>query len=654
MWQYGGRLSSPRSARVRRSRGARALLLAVMAGLGFTLLRLQVIDVEQYALLARTNRMRPLSVPAPRGTIYDRHGQVVAENVVGYQIGLMPGPRDSMNAQLQRLRPILGLTDADVARARRRWEQERHFPMVVMADAPERAVARLEERRFLFPGVLVNEYPKRHYPAGPVVAQLIGYVSQINAAELARPEFQGYTQGRMIGKQGLEREYEARLSGEPGIRYLEVDAFGRIKRWLPDEVGVPPVPGRDLQLSLDLDLQRYVASIFPNEHPGAFAAIDPQTGGVLALYSTPNYDPNQFIGGIPQSLYDSLTADPRKPLLDRAAGSAQPPASTWKLVVAAMALEEKVIQPDEVMPIPCTGGMWYGGRYAHCWEPAGHGWVDLTKGIMHSCDVYFYQVGIRIGLKRFLELGTRMGFQRRTGLDLPTEVRNIFPTGLEWYEERYGYRPYENLVMSLAIGQAEVTMTPLKMAQFYTAIARPDGRAPAPRLAVSDTAPPITLDLGITEPTAQWLRKGLRRVVGPGGTAAQSRLRDWDFMGKTGTAQACANCSLKSHAWFVGMGGPPGRRPEIVAVAFIQNGEHGYIASGIVADAVNFYLDRKYGKPFEPYPTVRDRLPRGLPIDWKWYSSPVVDPVPIDTSSVANATPPPSTPTPASVDHHQQ
>jgi penicillin-binding protein 2 len=272
--------------------------------------------------------------------------------------------------------------------------------------------------------------------------------------------------------------------------------------------------------------------------------------------------------------------------------------------------------------------MSYGGRYARCWFPAGHGRSDLVKGIMLSCDVYFYQVGIKMHLKKFVEEGTRLGFQKKTGIDLGTEVKNIFPDGLDFWKRHYHYAPYDNEVMSLAIGQGAVTMTPLKMAQIFVGIARGDGSAPAPRLARTDSAPPTTMDLHINPEMQAWLMKGMRRVVGPGGTAQLTRLRDWDFMGKTGSAQACGNCSAADHAWFVGMGGLPGHEMEIVAAMFIQNGHHGWVASDYVANAINFYLGRRYGKPFEPVPTPRQRFAKGLYVDTNWLYSPVVDPIP--------------------------
>ncbi|HEX6939004.1 MAG TPA: penicillin-binding protein 2 [Longimicrobiales bacterium] len=628
---WGGRVEHPRALRRRRAQGARVALLISAAALTFALAKIQLFTSEHYVLVAKENRLRPVVVRAPRGTIYDRHGQVVAENDVGYQVLLMPAPMDSMLATLARLRPILRLTDDEIERAIRKYRRQSHLPMEVDNDASFVAVSRLQERRFLFPGVLIHEYPKRRYPAGPAVAHLVGYVAEISDAELELPEFANYRQGRWIGKAGIERSYEAVLGGEPGMRYLEVDALGRIKRWLPEEAGVPPIPGRDLRLYLDLDLQRYVAELFRDiaaqaeieDFQAAFVAIEPQTGGVLALYASPSFDPNAFVGGVRPEVWARLNEDPLDPLLNRVSGAAQPPGSTFKMATASIAMQLGLLKPGDHMPIACGGGLRYQGRYARCWLGSGHGSLDLVGAIKNSCNVYFYQVAIKVGLDRFLELGTRMGLGAPTGIDLPNELASTFPESRAWWERRWGYRPNENEIMSLAIGQSAVNVTPLKLAQIYVAVARPDGKAPVPRIARTTEPPRIGLDLGIGREEVMALRKGLRRVVGPGGTAAMSRLPVWDFMGKTGTAQ---NPHGDDHAWFVGMAGPWGKDPEIVAAMLLAHGEHGYVASGVVANAVNFYLNRKYGLPFDRYPTVRERLPRGLPVDWRWYMSEVVDP----------------------------
>jgi penicillin-binding protein 2 len=622
MLRRTARIQQPRTYRRRRSTGAKLVLGLVLIFLITPLYRLQVSATEQYTLQAKQNRMRPVVVRAPRGTIYDRHGRVVAENIVGYQVLLMPAREDSLRALIDRLQPITGLDSASVAFAFRRYQRQRHLPMELMRDAPPEVAARLLERLQEFPGVLVQEYAKRHYPAGPAIAHFIGYISEISEREMESERFRGYEQGRWIGKAGLELQYEEHLGGVPGVQYLEIDARGRIQQFLPDTVGVPPIPGKDLHLHLDLDLQEYIYRIFPKEFTGAIVAVDPQTGGVLAYYSNPTYDPNAFIGGVSTTYYNQLRNDPAIPLLDRVVGSGQPAASTWKLALAGMALDLGVIRPDEYMPVPCTGGLFY-GRYARCWYTPGHGRMNLIEGIKNSCNVYFYQLGIRIGLERFMAQGVRLGFAKKTGIDVPHEISPIFPQGVDWWVRRQGYRPNDNEVLSLAIGQGPLTMTAIKLAHIYSALTAPDGKVPAPRLAMEST-PPDTFQFRLSDRDQWYLEAGMRRVVGPGGTAQNSRLVDWDFIGKTGTAQS--NNPDLDHAWFVGMGAlEPGKDPEIAVTMFLEYGEHGYLASGFVAEAINFYLSRKYNRPFRMYATPRLRLANGLPVNWDWFT-PVTDP----------------------------
>jgi penicillin-binding protein 2 len=637
-----GRVLTPKRQRARRGMGARALIVVMLAFLGTALFRLQVVEGEQYAVTARENRLRELPIPAPRGTIYDRTGRVVAENVTGYLIQVMPG--ESMEPTIAQLQPLLGITDEQVQRARRRWSRQRHLPIVLLEDAPERAVAALAERRHLFPNVLVHEYAKRRYPAGSAVAHFIGYVNEINDRQLQSPDFEGYVMGQWIGQAGLERQYERLLGGTPGKRYLEVDAWGRIKRWLPEEMGVPPIPGRDLHLYLDLDLQQYIAEIWPQDQTGALVAIDPQTGGVLAYYSHPTYDPNLWVGGISAGAYRELMEDPQRPLLDRVVGSGQPAASTWKLAVAGMALDLGVIRADEYMPQACTGSFFY-GRVARCWFAPGHGRQNLIQGIQNSCNVYFYQVGVRIGLKRFLETGTRLGFAQRTGIDVPHEIAPNFPASVEWYQRRWGYTPYDNEVLSLAIGQGPITMTIIKLAHIYASLTAPEGKVPAPRLARVVGAEPDTIEFRTSARDRWYLEAGMRRVTAPGGTAGLSRLADWDFIGKTGTAQ---NPHGPSHGWFVGTGArEPGAPAEIAVTMFAEHAESGGMASGYVGEAINFYLSRKYNRPFRMYATPRIAQFRGYPADFSVLQRPIVDPPMPPAEPPQGPQPPQQAPSPA-------
>ena len=635
--QRTGRLSTPRAQRVRRSRAARGIVIAAIVFLSTALVRLQVLRGDELALKAKEYRYRALPIPAPRGTIYDRHGRVLAENVPGFQIQIMPpevrntkARQDSMRAIVTRLQPIIGATDDEVTSAFRKWTQQAHLPMILMQDAPERAVAALAERHYQFPSVLVHQYAKRRYPPGPAIAHFIGYVNEINARQLATPDYEGYEPGRWIGQAGLEKQYEKHLGGWPGKRLLEIDAGGRIRRWLPEDMSVPPVPGKDLHLYLDLDLQQYIYEIFPREFEGSVVAIDPKTGGVLAYYSHPTYDPNVWIGGISSKDYAVLRDDPAKPMLDRVVQSGQPAASTWKLAVAGMALDLGVLKPEEYMPIACTGGMTF-GRYARC--HGVHGRQNLIEGIKNSCNVYFYQVGIRIGLKRMLEHGARLGFGEKTGIDVPHEISPNWPD-MDWWIDNVGYRPNENEVMSLAIGQGPMTMTIIKLAHLYASLTAPSGKVPAPRLAMESGAPADSAEIHTTNVDRWYLEAGMRRVVAPGGTAGRSRYGvpgvqlPWDFIGKTGTAQAPDHMrGGKDHGWFVGTGAPSvGAPPEIAVTMFLARSEHGYTSSGYVGEIINFYLSRKYGKPFSKWATVRFRDEQGLPVNYAEFNREVVDP----------------------------
>ncbi|HEX6940139.1 MAG TPA: penicillin-binding protein 2 [Longimicrobiales bacterium] len=601
-------------ARRRRAQGALAVLVLGLGTLGFAFFETQVLHNDVYALQSDANRLRPLPIPAPRGAIFDRNGEILADNVPGYALSLLPASEDTIRAALERLKPLLKLTpeaiDALLAKRREAPGQ----PLVVSSDLTFEQVSAIEERRPLLPGVYIDMRPKRRYLAGAAAAHVLGYVGEISESELELPEFEGYSAGQIVGKAGVERQYERRLGGRPGVRYVEVDAHGRIVgEYAPRRV-VPPVPGEDLRLHLDLDLQRWIARIFPDSMRGAIVAVEPGTGHVLALFSNPSFDPNLFVGGVDPAVWKRLNEDPATPLLNRATSGTYPPGSTFKLVTAAIALKLGVLDPEAYLPIPCRGGMQYGNRYFRCWEREGHGYVNLPDAIKVSCDVYFYQVGLKIGLERFLAEGTRLGFAQRSGIDVPEERAGTFPDGPRWYRRRWGWEPTQAEVLSLAIGQGANDQSPLRMAQLYAALAS-DGRVAAPRVADGGAAEGEGWDLGLTEAILAPLREGIRRVTLPdsGGTAGLSALEHWDWRGKTGTAQ---NAHGKDHAWFVGMAGPRGGEPEIVVAALLEFGEHGWVAAQYAAKTADYYLRRKHGMPTDTVQTLRDHYLAGRPARW--------------------------------------
>ncbi len=603
-----------------RAQGAVAVVWLFMGLLLAAFFRVQVLGSSAWKLKAESNRLRQLPLPSPRGTIYDRNGKILADNVPGYAITLLPGPPDSIRATLERMSQYLGLSPERIDRLvgdLRRYGRE----LVVDADADFDVVSALEERRTEFPDVYIEMRPRRRYLAGAATAHVLGYVGEVTGHELDTDAFPAdrYEAGMVTGKTGIEREYESRLQGHQGVRYVEVDARGRIVGDFSGVTADPAVPGEDLHLNIDMDLQEWIDHIFPDSMAGAVVALDPADGGVLAMYSAPTFDPNEFVGGIAPNLWRQLNTDEQKPMYNRAVLGLYPPGSTFKLATAAIALDLGAVTPDEFMPEACDGSFYWGGRTWRCWEPRGHGYQNLAEAIGNSCDVYFYQLGLRIGLDRMLQRATEIGFSERCGVDLPQESQGIFPANRAFWEKPpFNYRPQEGEVLSLAIGQGPNSQTPLKMAQFYTALAR-DGSAPPPAIAQG-------VDLGegwslhLSPENLATLREGLRRVTAPGGTAHYgTALEYWDVLGKTGTAQNTQSVRglAGDHAWFAGMVGPPGQPPEIVVVAIVEYGEHGSSAAApLVAKAADYYLRKKHGIPTDSLQTYLDYVQHGRYPAW--------------------------------------
>ncbi len=606
------RLDHPISRRSRAWGGALAVFV-LMGLLILAFFRAQVLGSSAWAFQSDSNRLRALDIPAPRGTIFDRNDNILADNVPGYSVVLLPDRQDTIQGRLERLRPHLGLTDGLIARLMERVRAYPRQPLVVKVNASFEEVSVLEERRSEFRGLELDPRPRRRYLAGEVFSHVLGYLGEINVQELEDSVFAGYEPGMIVGKEGIEVQYERRLQGAKGIRYVEVDALGRILGPFDGPGEAPATPGQDLRLNVDLDLQRWVHKIFPDTMRGAVVALDVEDGGILALYSSPTFDPNVFVGGIDYDEWEQLNSNPDQPLFNRSIQGTYPPGSTWKLATVAIALDLGLVRPDETMPIPCTGGLQFGNRFFRCWKPEGHGAVDLLGALRQSCDTYFYQLGLLIGLERLLEEGTRIGFNERCGIDLPSEARGIFPADKGFWEERFGYRATEGEVLNLAIGQGPNSQTPLKMAQFYLAIAR-DGTAPPPRLLKTDQPSEGGWSLDLSPEALETMREGLRAVVQPGGTAHLSSLEHWDLMGKTGTSENPPN---PDHAWFAGIAGPKGGDPEIVVVAIVEFGEHGSsVAAPLVAKTADYFLRRKYGIPVDSIQTLREHYNVGRPAPW--------------------------------------
>ena len=572
---------------VKRGRVANVVVTGALLFLMGGFFRSQVLNHRKYDLQSKTNRLRELPLPAPRGVIFDRNNKVIADNVIGYSVSVLAMKEDTLRAVLQRLTGTISITPAQIEQSVRRFRRAPTRPTVIIPDASFDVVSVLEEHRSQFPGLIIQSAPRRFYPDGPAVASFVGYVGEVSESELAQSSYADYKAGQQVGKQGLEKQYESLLRGKEGSQFVEVDARGRIVRNSGAQQDQIPEAGPDLHTNIDLDLQRFVAGIFGDSLQGGAVAIDPQTGGVLALYSAPSFDGNRFIGGVSVQYYDSLRTDERRPLYNKALQGTYPPGSTWKLATTAIGLETGAVRMTDKMPIPCTGGMQFGSRYFRCWKPEGHGFLDLKGAIAKSCDVYFYQLGLRLGIARLIAGGVSIGFDKKAGIDLPEELKPRFPKTTEYFDTKYGKGRWNNsLVLSMAIGQGDNSQTILNMAKFYTALGT-DGKAAKPQIkkGVAERVQVVQL----TDDQMEQMRQALVGVV-TSGTAAASAIKGVQLAGKTGTAQSgkFVNGKELNHGWFVGFA--PADKPSIVVAVMIEFGGHGTRAAAIASRIIQAYL----------------------------------------------------------------
>ena len=561
---------------------ARLVLIAAFAVLAAAFFRTQVVQHSKFQLKAETNRLRPIPLTPPRGTIFDRNGKVIAENVPGYSVKLIASSADSLRAVLARVRRFVPLEDAQVTDILERYQQARYQPALVFGDAPFDIIARLEERRTALPGLVIQAEPKRLYPAGKSVAHLAGYVSEVTEADLKADRYPGAVLGSIVGKAGLEREYDDSLRGNEGVRYIEVNARGRLVREGAASAALPPTPGNPITTTIDLDLQRFIDSIWPARMRGAMVALTP-AGEVRALYSAPTFDPNDFVGGISSGEWRRLNNDPARPLLNRVIQARYPPASPFKLAIAAMALKRGLIKLTSRMPEPCRGGMRLGNRIFKCWKREGHGSLDLTGAVAASCDVYFYQLGLQLGLDAIIQDGVLMGFKDKSGIDLENELNPIWPSSVAYFDRLYGPRYWSapGTTLNFSIGQGENTQTLINMVKFYQGLAG-SGMAVTPYIVKPSSS--RARSLGLSAKELDGLRHALIAVV-ERGTAAASRHADLAVAGKTGTAQ---NPHGDDHGWFIGFA--PAEKPELIVGGIMEFAEHGTTVAPYVVQTLRRYI----------------------------------------------------------------
>lgn len=570
---------------------------------------LQVQNPDFYSQAAERNRVKSTPILAPRGKILDRDGRVIVDNKASYSLLLN---RDQLKFEhLPAIADALHMDYNELVDKIRRMSTR---PQIVVKDELSRDdMAWVESHRdnATFPEMEVIKSWRRLYPQDGYAAHVIGYVGEISESELDQPQFIDYHQGDVIGKDGIEREYDGKLRGIDGERRVLVDSMGRER-----QVDKPKdaVPGKDLQLSLDLDLQSVAELAMEGKH-GGVVALDPRSGEVLAMVSRPTFDPNKFTGRISKSDWQQIVGDPFKPLMNRAIQAEFAPGSTFKPIVALAGLESGVI--DDKTEFHCPGGASFYGHYFACHLKRGHGNISLHRAIAQSCDVFFYNVGNKLGIDRIAQYAETAGLGSRTGIDLPNERESTMPS-THWKLRNFRQKWYAGETISVAIGQGAVTVSPLELAAAIGGLGV-RGRWMRPHLVKS--ARPVLVRQGHFNPeNVEQVISGMYAVVNEGGTGRMAALPNVKVCGKTGTAQLASNQklkgtklgqSMKDNGWFVGFA--PAEAPEIVVVALFENGEHGDRASWIVRDVLKAYFDKKARTSKEQLQVTREFQPLLLP-----------------------------------------
>jgi penicillin-binding protein 2 len=570
----------------RRIRLFHVVLLLMLLGFLLNFWYLQGVHGEDYARQAEDNRLRRIPLFPTRGVIFDRNREVLAASRPALSLTLRREQARDVEAQLRRLGPILDLPHAVLVE---RWNGDGrdtpYQPIVLEDDASLEELARIEARRELFPAIEVQETARRHYPWGPVFAHAIGYVGEVSEKRLTgegSPE--ALRAGDIVGKSGVEHTYDEQVRGQRGWNVVSVNSLGRRIGAVRD--GRAPEHGAPLETTLDRGLQQALIEGL-GEEAGAGVFLDPWTGEVLALGSTPSFDPNRFADGISHEEWRAMSADPQRPLHDRAIASFYAPGSTFKVLMTIAALETGAVTPDETLH--CSGSTRIYGSTRLCWKKGGHGTVNLRAALAHSCNVYFYQIGKRLGIEPIHDYGSRFGLGRRSGLDLPGEEEGVLPSA-DWKRRTHGEVWYPGDTISVAIGQGLLAVTPVQMARFIAAVAT-GGRLVRPHVLAG--VEPQVEDLGIGAETVRIVRAALVDAVQLG-TARRAGLKGIQVAGKTGTAQVYKHSAgvdsdklpkeERDHAWFVGFA--PADEPRIAFAVIVERGGHGGETAAPVARKV--------------------------------------------------------------------
>ncbi|HMD39592.1 MAG TPA: penicillin-binding protein 2 [Candidatus Acidoferrum sp.] len=568
--------------------------------------KLQVVDSDKYGQMAERNRVRSIPIIAPRGRMLDRDGRVLVDNYPSFSILLLRDDPALIDKNLPAIADGLGIQISDLKDQLESTKALPKFqPIVIKPEATNADVAFIESHRSDIPLLEMLMVQRRRYLPGGFMSHASGYVGEVSEQQIEASNGR-LRPGDLAGKTGLERQYNDILTGTDGMRRVIVNSVGKEVKELGRLSEQEPIPGKQIQLTIDYDLQA-VAEQSLGVRPGAVIALDPRTGEVLAMVSRPTPDPNDFAVRISGEEWKALNEDPLHPLLNRAIQAQLAPGSVFKIVTATAMLEDHV--PEEGFTTFCPGYGTFFGRQYHCYVfyaksgPKSHGVLGLHDAILKSCDVFFYNVGMRLGIDRLSYYAIKLGIGRKTGIDLPSEEQGLMPTQ-EWVERTFHRKWYAGEVISVATGQGAVTTTPLQLARLIGGIAS-GGVFKQPHL-LKDAQKVGEERFSISESTIEKITDAMYGVVNePGGTGGHLKLAGIEFSGKSGTAQVIGYDKMNlvhkgsqyaDNAWFVGYA--PKRNPEIcVAVLVQESGQHGGEAAGpVVKDIVKAYYDKKAKK----------------------------------------------------------
>jgi penicillin-binding protein 2 len=622
----------------RRSLQVRLTVLQYLLALAFSALTVsfwifQVAEHAQFKEIADSQYIQRVPLPAPRGLLVDRNGKVLVANQDSFNIVLMRERARDIDDTLQRLAAATGVELAELRETvERRRREPSYRPIVLIENATTAQLVAVRARSLELPGVESQQVPTRRYDAG-MAAHLFGYVGEVTEAQLQRPEYKALNAGATIGQAGVEQAYNQLLMGIEGARDVIVNSRGREIDELAKE---EPVVGTPLQLTIDADLQKAAEDGFRHfgivnagePYNGAAIVLDPRSGEVLSLVSLPAYDPNKFAVGIDRAAWASLMTDKEKPLQNRALQGTYSPGSTFKLVVAAAAMEEGLATPDT--KVFCPGGGTFYGRYFQCHLKGGHGTVDMRHAIEKSCNVYFYTMGQMLGVDRIHKWASLLGLGEINGIDLPNEVRGLVPSE-EWKLRTQKEKWYPGETISVAIGQGQVNVTPLSLGVMMMTLANGGTRYAPHVLKAMDrgkgwepfTPPEPRSRVKMKDSTVKALHDGLWLAVNGAGTAGRARIDGRDVSGKTGTAQVISltgaqrmrgKLDVRDHGWFVFM--VPRDNPVLAGVIFAERAQHGYYGASIARHIIDTYYAKQEGRPLPvlPEPTKKPPVANAIAI----------------------------------------